>query len=272
MKNFKMQKKPKGQNCHAMRCKNEAELFAGSGLLLCGDHWEATTPQERDAMGEVRNRAGAVVSPQREDLETKPSDQSEQSEQSDQKTVVIPEAEALSIVIPEKDSATEMTMQLSELEICDQEVFEGAGEILTSVKSRYKELDAKRKSLTAHLHKAKKGIDDLFKPALTSLKECEGLLKRKMLDYAEQQEREREELMKNEQYSEAIQVGQAELPTNISTRRRWVYEVMDIEKVPVQFLQVNDAKVKGMIADLGGNNVDIPGIRIYSEKNLAVKS
>ncbi len=77
----------------------------------------------------------------------------------------------------------------AEITISNQGDYDSASTILKAVKSRYKELDDQRKEITKPIDEAKKSVMNLFKQPLELLEKTESFLKRKMIDYTEEQER-----------------------------------------------------------------------------------
>ncbi len=64
-----------------------------------------------------------------------------------------------------------------------------AGNDLKAIKTLAKEIEAKRTAITGPLNKALKEVNTLFRPAKSWLKEAEGILKSKLLEYQNEQER-----------------------------------------------------------------------------------
>jgi len=78
-------------------------------------------------------------------------------------------------------------------EVTSAPMYEAAADDLSSIKSKAKELEAKRVSITKPLDDAKKAVMDLFRGPLAFLSEAESTLKRKMLAYQDAEERKRRE-------------------------------------------------------------------------------
>lgn len=70
----------------------------------------------------------------------------------------------------------------------DADLTAATGQV-SEIKRLYKNIDGKRKSITAPLRQAIKEVDDLFKEPLTSLKTAEDTIKTEMLRYSDQVER-----------------------------------------------------------------------------------
>lgn len=68
-------------------------------------------------------------------------------------------------------------------------MFKAANDELVRIKGFYKQLDEQRKSITKPMDDAKKAVMDLFREPLTRLEQAEGVIKRGMLAYTQEQER-----------------------------------------------------------------------------------
>jgi hypothetical protein len=79
------------------------------------------------------------------------------------------------------------------IEIDSPEMYRLAGDELASIKGKAKQLDEQRKSITKPLDDAKKAVMDLFRRPLEVLTSAEGILKRSMLAYDQEQRRKQEE-------------------------------------------------------------------------------
>lgn len=74
-------------------------------------------------------------------------------------------------------------------EISDSATYELAADELTAIKRKACALDDQRKALTKPLDEAKKGIMDLFRAPLDLLTRAEGILKAKMIDFQQVEQR-----------------------------------------------------------------------------------
>lgn len=99
----------------------------------------------------------------------------------------LPQAEAL-----QKEVAP-VVAAARELVVDSDMMFEEAGEELKSIKAKAKTLEERRMAITRPLDAAKKSAMDLFRAPLESLNEAEGIIKRSMLTYSNEQERIRRE-------------------------------------------------------------------------------
>ena len=201
----------------------------------------------------------------------------------------------------------ETTLTLAKEYLIDgPEMYGLAAEELKAIKSKARDLDEMRKSMTRPLDDAKKRIMDFFNKPLAFLTEAESLIKRSMLTYDREQERKRKEEEdrlraaaraeqerlqkeaeekaaqlaadgKTEQAIEAAVVPVVPLPTvhveqpkiaGISRRQNWKARVVDPMKVPRQFLTV-DEKALNAYAKATKGEVPVDGVEFYAEDVIA---
>lgn len=201
----------------------------------------------------------------------------------------------------------ETTLTLAKEYLIDgPEMYELAAEELKAIKSKARDLDEMRKSMTRPLDDAKKRIMDFFNKPLSFLTEAESLIKRSMLTYDREQERKRKEEEdrlraaaraeqerlqkeaeekaaqlaaegKTEQAIEAAVVPVVPLPTvhveqpkvaGISRRQNWKARIVDQMKVPRQFLTV-DEKALNAYAKATKGEVPVDGVEFYAEDIIA---
>jgi hypothetical protein len=79
------------------------------------------------------------------------------------------------------------------LVVNDQASLERAAAFLSEIKARAKDLESERKKITIPLDNAKKAVQALFSRPKEVLESIEGIIKGKMIEYAEGQERKRQE-------------------------------------------------------------------------------
>jgi len=98
-------------------------------------------------------------------------------------------------VVYEQPDAAGMMSETEGTLVCAKEIiitspamYNLAADELKTIKARAKELDDKRKSITVPLDNAKKAIMDLFRRPIELLTEAEGVLKRGMLTYSDEQD------------------------------------------------------------------------------------
>jgi len=187
------------------------------------------------------------------------------------------------------------------------QMFELAADELKSIKAKAKDLDDRRKAITKPLDEAKARVMDLFRRPLELLGQAEALLKRAMLGFQQAQEQKRREaeaearrvaaaeqerLRKEAEKAaraaekkgnvEAAEQLRANVPVvpvptvaieapkvkGISTRTVWKARVLDANKVPRQYLVVNE-KMLNDLAQATKGAVAVDGVEFYSEEIMA---
>lgn len=98
---------------------------------------------------------------------------------------------------------------------------------LAEVKTAHKEVDAKRKEFVQPLNAVVKNINAFFKPALTSLKKSETVLKGKVLTFKREQQAERDKLIEEHKVAEAAECIVPEV-VGVSVRTKTVAKVVDM--------------------------------------------
>lgn len=91
------------------------------------------------------------------------------------------------------DETAILVKSFENFQIATAEIYTGAGEHLKRIKTRFKEVDDLRKSLTKPLDESKKRIMELFQKPLDLLAEAERSIKFAMLGWQTEQERIRRE-------------------------------------------------------------------------------
>lgn len=192
------------------------------------------------------------------------------------------------------------------LSIVNQDSYETAGLSLQMIKGRLKWLEEKRKAITQPLDVAKKAVMDFFRVPTSFYEEAEGIVKKSMLAYAQEEERKRQELeaklhreaekkrqeleakaetarangkeAQAEKYEEkAAQVIEPilapilEQPKGVSFREVWHAEVLDFAKLPDNF-KIADMPKLNKLAQATKGTLDIPGVKFFKEKIVASKA
>ena len=186
-------------------------------------------------------------------------------------------------------------------EITTAEEWDKAGAYLKSVKKLYKDLEAKRLSMTRPLDDSKKKIMAMFKPTLGKLLAVEAAVVRVISDYQDRVRRQQaEELAKREaeekklreeqekkaqvladaglaDMAEAVQAAEVEMPeavepirskpAGITERTYWKFRVLNIEMIPTEYLMVDTVKINKVVSAMK-EKTTIPGIEVYSKKSM----
>lgn len=155
--------------------------------------------------------------------------------------------------------------------------YEQAGTYLKDVKAKQKQIDEVRKSMTKPLDDAKKRIMDFFRNPNDILKKAEGLLKNKMLAYDKHQQEiaKKREAMLQKQFKDAevkpvVQAPKVKID-GIKKMTIWKYRVDDINKVPREWLIIDEKKMNAFAKATKGS-IPVEGITIYSEETIASSS
>jgi hypothetical protein len=190
----------------------------------------------------------------------------------------------------------------------DNKTLKIANDFLLGIKSLRKEINAAWDPVIEKAHKAHKEALDQKKKYEEPLKKAEGEIKIRIASYMEDQEKKRREAEEKAAEAEKkrmeTQVHMEEearhleskgniqeakeirnripefrptslpdVPTlnNVKTRKIWKWEVVDISKVPIQFLQIDRAKVTAQV-NMHREKTNIPGIRVFSETSVAARA
>jgi len=191
--------------------------------------------------------------------------------------------------------------------ISSNKAYAEAGEILKTIKGRYREIENKRREMTLPLDEAKKRVMDFFRQPLERLSNAERLIKGAMVAFTQEQERirqaeeqriqalareEQERLDKEleKQITQAQEEGdneraeslldtatkiavplvQTEKPKvqGIKTITRWRYKIVDEALIPREYLMPNE-KLLADMAIMTKGTIKVPGVEFYSESIVA---
>ena len=168
-----------------------------------------------------------------------------------------------------------------------------AYEILTNIKDVRKNIEKRRKEITAPLNTSLNAANAMFKELDKPLKDADTILRDKVLEYRDEQEaiaaakqaEADEAAVKEQARREAIQeshkarghetheleeIVPEEVVADVGesiTSRRWTFEVTDIKIVPRAYLALDTVAVNKAVRD---GERDIKGLRIYQETGLRV--
>ena len=186
-----------------------------------------------------------------------------------------------------------------------------AGEHLKAIKTRQRELDELRKTMTRPLDESKRAIMALFDPALTRYANRELALKNAVKEWTEHVERDRRQLearLRDDQIAEASRiearaerlrergkeeqaialldsipgvpmvVADAERVSGITLRGIWKAEVVDLFALLNYCIEhrsvdlmLPNMSALASIARSTRGTVKIPGVRFFEDKNVAVR-
>lgn len=205
---------------------------------------------------------------------------------------------ALSIVQPRVTSLDAQALLLKVTDAASEQI---ATNMLVEVTAAQRVVKEKLQTITKPLDEAMKAARALFKPALEKLDGLDSQLRQKLIGYkrlaAAEAERVRKEAAEKAdeaasrgdmeaalehataavsvkaparavQASQAVAIASSNIRhAQVVSRKRWQFKVVDIKKVPREYLELNEKVVRATISS-GIRN--IAGLEIYEEDGLAV--
>jgi len=182
-----------------------------------------------------------------------------------------------------------------------------AGDFLRQLKTVTKRIDDEVGPTVKKAHEAHKSALDLLNRLKKPLLEAEQTVKRKISQYfdaEEQKRREQERLLRQQQLKmeeerrlqeaemlerqnkheeaaavieEKIELAPVVVQTaapkleGVATRKKWSWRVVDHDKIPHDYLMIDEKKINGIVRAMQGGT-KIPGIEVYEETVLAATS
>lgn len=186
----------------------------------------------------------------------------------------------------ESEDASKVSALIAGKEIRDDDGLREAVAWTAEIKSKWAEVDEKRKGFTDPLRRVIDEINAFFRPALESLKEAEAGLKAKILEHVEGRLQGRKEALAEvagmpDVAKRAIIVQHAEalLPPKISglsIRESWTGELVDplatIDWCITEHQELLLVHVKGLeaLTKAAGRDPGIPGWRAFVKQTVAI--
>lgn len=213
---------------------------------------------------------------------------------------------ALTIPRPDQHNhiaAREFVTQAQALVIRNPTEYEGAAGILKNIKGASNRIEEERKKLKAPILEAGRAIDKFFGDPLTALETAEKTIKQKLVIYSNEQERlQREEQARADARArkdqeelaakarKAQEEGKLERAAvleeraasvvapiidrtpakvaGVSYREVWKFRIIDEAKVPRQYCDVSESKLRKVVQALKAD-AQIEGVEVYMEKEIA---
>jgi len=162
-----------------------------------------------------------------------------------------------------------------------QEEYKTALDNVARVKKAYKLIEEKRDFYAKPHYNTYKEIRKAFRPYLDQLSTTEPAYKRVMLDFHQSEQKRldaeqakiEEEALKNAKEGEAVEVEEVNNIKRVeaihgvsSVRKTKKWRVIDITKIPLEYLMIDEKKVKEALK-IGKS---IEGIEEYIEESLAI--
>ena len=184
-----------------------------------------------------------------------------------------------------KQQATKALNAANEINISTQEHYESATDLLSKIKSVGKLIKERKEEITKPLTDALNSARDLFKPIEQSHAEAERIIKGKMVDYQNEQEKIREaekakiaaRVEKGTLKQETAVKKMAEIttvPTNaqgkfgsVSTRIIKRISIIDASLIPREYCVPDNTLIKEAL-DAGK---EVPGAKYIEEKTIVAR-
>lgn len=169
--------------------------------------------------------------------------------------------------------------------VASDQSYNEAGDIISWIAERLKKIEARRIHYVKPLNDHVKDINAEHKGYTQPFQEADRIIREKMMSWRraeeayaqagqERIEKEAKKLAKETGVSVEEIMASAEVPeaiketTNSTVAKRWVFEIIDMSKVPRNFLCLDEKSVNINIRE-GVRN--IPGLRIYQEESIKLK-
>lgn len=192
-------------------------------------------------------------------------------------------------IAPLKAQVTKLSNRANDLIVESDEQMATANDILSDLKKFKKQLTARKEEITKPLNEALKSARSLFKPVEDDFSTAERIIKDKMLDFHNEQERKRLEAeakiearrekgtlrddtadRKLDELDEVeTTVASDKGATTFKTVRK--VRITDVSQIPVEYLKaekVMDALLTAVRAD-ALEGYQIPGVEVYEDKQVA---
>lgn len=216
----------------------------------------------------------------------------------DQQLAFIPEAKEVD------QRAIEALYIANDIAIRDAETYQTACDFLKTLKTIEAEINSTFDEPIRRAYEAHKAIVAAKKKHFEPIEQAERIVKPKISAYLAEEERKRreeerrlqEEARKKAEEEALAQAAELEaegdtegaealisepvvappvvLPkatpkvSGIATREVWLYKITDANKIPRQYLKIDEQKIGQIVRAMKGQT-SIPGVQVYSEKQIA---
>jgi hypothetical protein len=269
MTKLNVKRKTKPGQCRAMRCKepdngsgfcarHEPEALA-QGLIVpitaVGPKHEPTTAKDPvEAAGLVAGFAHVAAEAE-----------------------IVP-APAVQIEARQSRESIQETLEgLDDLVIASDDDMSYANELLGYVKTQYKALEERRKSVSKPLNDVLKTYNSWFKPVTDLLKSAEQMLKAKIADATAAARKAQDEALARVAEAEAGGEAGGEVlavahgrdivhtPDNVSIREVWDCEIVDPDAVPHAFCDPNVQRLLAYVNAFGAK-AEVAGVKFFKKQ------
>lgn len=185
-----------------------------------------------------------------------------------------------------------LTKKAEAVIVKDELTSKTANDIALTLKKMIRQLEDKRKYYVNPLNETIKRINNSFKEKTEPLTKALNIIRDKIQAYMIEQRRKQERERIGKQTKDAEFLGeqpkpekQPPAPTQVTSsfgksfiQKRWTWKLVDIEKVPREYLSLDEKKINAMIRAKtqvvkGISNCDlkINGIEIYQKDSMGMK-
>lgn len=178
-----------------------------------------------------------------------------------------------------------LVASIGQIDLVNREQEQWASDRMGEAHAVVKDLEEERKRMTEGLLRDKRAIDGAYQAAREPWERVVGLLKDKLAQALLRRHQAAEQALLAAQEaaqsgdSEACQTALASIPedhklTGASGKLTYTYALVDIRKVPAEYLQVNDKAVKELckVFDKTGKSVDVPGLAFSQKVSTRITS
>lgn len=179
-----------------------------------------------------------------------------------------------------KDVFIQLSEEALQIKVTDDVSLAIANQKLSAVNNHLKLIEEKRTELKKPYLDAGKKVDsiakDLSEPLNNSIQYLKNQIKEWNLELLRREQELKQQAPANSLFEDSInhELAMLESQKASNIRHNWKFDVVDISKVPVQFLMVDEAKVREWIKankeSLNDGDI-IAGIKFYKEVSVVTK-
>jgi len=177
----------------------------------------------------------------------------------------------------ESDAAL-MAQQAEAIQVTTTEQEEQAYTALIQIKQAIKTIESKRKEITKPLNASLKTTNAMFKKLAAPFIEADRIVRDKVMDFRQAMEEKAEKELERRQKIQAAheakgheihEITEPEVKVSKETvvAKRWTFEVVDVNKVPREYLVLDRTAVNKAIRD---GVREIAGLNIFQVEGLRV--
>ena len=185
---------------------------------------------------------------------------------------------SVEVVQKAESDAALMSQQAEAIQVTTTEQEEQAYTALTQIKQAIKTIESKRKEITTPLNASLKATNAMFKKLSAPFVEADRIVRDKVMDFRQAQEEKAYKELERRQKIQAAHEAKGhetheitqpivEVAKTTVTSKRWTFEVVDVNKVPREYLVLDNTAVNKAIRN-GVREID--GLDIFQVEGLRV--